>query len=121
MSRIVMSIAREIQLQLTPQEQARLASARQVNPAAHEAYLKGRFHWYKLSREELNTALECFQLALGKDPNYAPAYVGIADVWLEFGDAGFLPARGFAERSGMPATTSQNSWLGAMRFPCGFP
>ena len=90
---IVMSIAREIQLQLTPQEQARLKTTRQVDPAAHAAYLKGRFHWYKLSRQELDVAMEYFQLALRNDPNYAPAFVGIADVWMEFGDAGFIPAR----------------------------
>ena len=90
---IVAAVAREVKLRLTPQEQARLVSARPVNPEAYEACLKGRFHWYKLSREELNTALGYFQLALEKDPNYALAYDGIASVWGALGDAGFLPPR----------------------------
>ena len=90
---IVAAVAREVKLRLTPQEQARLASARPVNPEAYEAYLKGRFHADKLSREELNTGLRYFQLALEKDPNYALAYVGIAYVWQMLGDAGFLPPR----------------------------
>ena len=78
---IVTAIAREIEVHLTPQEQARLASARPVNPEAYEAYLKGRFHYWNISPEEADTALKYFQLALDKDPNYALAYAGISYVW----------------------------------------
>ena len=78
---IVAAITREINLQLTPQEQTRLASARTVNPEAYEAYLRGRFHFGKLTPEDVATALAFYQLALEKDPNYALAYTGIAEVW----------------------------------------
>jgi hypothetical protein len=44
------AVAREIEAALTPEEAARLVSARPVSPKAYEAYLKGQFHWYKLSR-----------------------------------------------------------------------
>ena len=88
---VTTAIAREINVKLTPQEQARLASARPVNPEAHEAYLKGRFYWYKLTPQHLDTALEYFQLALEKDPNYALAYAGIAYNWLSRADCGFVP------------------------------
>jgi len=90
-SDVAQAVARTVRARLAPQEQARLASARQVNPEAYDAYLKGRFHWYKLSLPELKTALEYFQLALQKDPNCALAYVGVADSWMALGDAGFLP------------------------------
>jgi len=90
---IVAAITGAIRLQLTPQEQARLAHARPVNPDAYDACLQGRFHWYKLSLEELSTAERYFELALEKDPNYALAYVGLADVWMSRGDAGFLSSR----------------------------
>ena len=90
-SEVARTIAREIQVAITPEEKKRLASARAVNPEAHEAYLKGRFHWYKLTREGLDTAMEYFQLALEKDPNYAPAYSGIASVWTSRGETGVLP------------------------------
>ena len=63
-----------------------------MNPEAYEAYLKGRFHWYKISRGHYDTALEYFQLALEKDPNYAVAYAGIANTWLMRGDSGLVPA-----------------------------
>jgi eukaryotic-like serine/threonine-protein kinase len=90
-SEVASTVAREIRVALTPEETRHLGSAAQVNPEAFEAYLKGRFHWYKLSKEELDNAERYFQLALDKDPHYALAYVGLADVWMLRGDAGFLP------------------------------
>ena len=90
-SEVARTIAREIQVAVTPEEKKRLASARPVNPEAHEAYLKGRFHWYKLTRESLDTAMEYFQLALEKDPQYASAYSGIASAWAARGEIGVLP------------------------------
>ncbi|TDI11404.1 MAG: tetratricopeptide repeat protein [Acidobacteria bacterium] len=90
---IVVAITREINLQLTPQEEARLASTRPVNPEAYEAYLKGRVHWYRQSPEQLETALEYFELALQKDPNYALAYAGIADTRFARGFRGVAPPR----------------------------
>jgi TolB-like protein/Tfp pilus assembly protein PilF len=81
-SEVAQAIANEIRVTLTPEEQARLASARPVNPEAYEAYLKGRFHWYKITTpQDMETALEYFKLALEKDPDYALAYVGIGYVW----------------------------------------
>jgi tetratricopeptide (TPR) repeat protein len=79
---IVTTIVREIELQLTPQEQARLARARPVNPDAYEAYLKGVSHWSRLTRADMDTALRYFELALQKDPSYALGYVGIGKVWI---------------------------------------
>jgi len=86
-------VARALAIKLLPSEQARLASARTVNPEAYEAYLKGRFHWYKLSLEHLDTAHEYFQLALEKHPDYALAHVGIAYTWFSRADCGLVPPR----------------------------
>jgi serine/threonine protein kinase len=88
---IVAALTREIKLQLTPQEQARLKSRRPVNPEAFEAFLQGRFHRLKQTREDLDVAERYFQFALEKDPNYALAYAGLGDLWLVRGDAGFQP------------------------------
>jgi adenylate cyclase len=87
---IVSAITREIKVQLTPQEETRLASARQVNPEAYDAYLKGQYEYYKLNRQGLDNALKFFELALEKDPEYAPAYAGVADVWAGFKQQGFI-------------------------------
>lgn len=87
---VAQAVAREINVALTPEESNGLARARAVNPEAYEAYLKGQSHWYWLSREHLDTALEYFQRALQKDPNYALAYVGVANVWMVRGDSGWM-------------------------------
>ena len=90
---VTRAIAQEIRVKLTPQEQEKLTKARPVNPEAYEACLKGRFEWYKLSKEGLDNAEHYYQLALEKDPNYALAYAGLADVWLARSDTGLSTPR----------------------------
>src|SRR6266849_1080829 len=67
---VAAAVAREIQLKLTPQQQARLGSTRPVNPEAHEAYLKGRFFWTKFTVEGFLGSQEYFQQAIDKDREY---------------------------------------------------
>ena len=88
---VTRAIAHEIRVKLTPQEQTRLAKASPVNPEAYEAYLQGRFQWYKVSKQGFEDAERYFQLALKKDPNYALAYAGLADVWIMRADSGYAP------------------------------
>src|SRR5260370_4462366 len=78
---VATAIVREININLTPQEQARLASGRPVNPAAHEADLKGRY-LNKGTSSQQRKAREYFEEAIRIDPNYAPAYAGLADYYL---------------------------------------
>ena len=98
------AIASKMQVKLAPQEETRLASARQVNPEAYDAYLNGKFHWYKLTRSDLDSALEYFELALGKDPNYARAYAGVSEVWLGRQQQGFVPFSEAAPKAKAAAT-----------------
>ena len=92
-SEVACAIASEIKVAITPQEKTRLSGARSVNPEAYDAYLKGRFHWYKLTREQYDIAEKYYQLALDKDPNCALAHAGMANVWYCRGDSGIIPAR----------------------------
>ena len=78
-SAVARAITDEVQIKLTPQEQARLVKSRQVNPEAFEAYLAGRFYWNKRTAEGLEKSITYFQRAISKDPNYALAYAGLAD------------------------------------------
>ncbi|MFQ6109654.1 MAG: protein kinase, partial [Candidatus Aminicenantales bacterium] len=75
---IVSAITREVKLQLTPQEKARLASAPTVNPEAHIAYLKGRSFLNKLTPEGIEKGLEYLQQAIDKDPANPLPYAGLA-------------------------------------------
>ncbi|MGD0792768.1 MAG: protein kinase [Terriglobales bacterium] len=89
-SELVQAIAGEIRVQLTPQENERLKAARRVNPEAYEAYLKGRFYWNKRAGQDITKSIEYFQHAIEIDPDYALAYVGLADSYAllpDFGDA----------------------------------
>jgi TolB-like protein/tRNA A-37 threonylcarbamoyl transferase component Bud32 len=76
------AIAREIHVQLTPDEQSRLGTARRVNPEAYDAYLKGRYFFNRPSDENLTKAITLFEEAIKLDPNSAPAYSGVSDAYL---------------------------------------
>ena len=73
------AIASEIRLQLGPGESERLRESVQVDPAAYEAYLKGRFFILKETRADHSRAVEYFEEAVRLDPDYAPAWAGLAD------------------------------------------
>jgi serine/threonine protein kinase/TolB-like protein/Tfp pilus assembly protein PilF len=75
------AIARQIKLTLTPQEQASLAVAHPVNPKAHDAYLRGRYQWSQRTPTAIADAIQEFQQAIAADPDYAPAYAGLADAY----------------------------------------
>ncbi len=73
------AIAEEIQIKLTPQEQAQLSRNVPVDPAAHEAYLTGRFYWNKRTPQGLQKSIDYLEQAVAKDPKYAVAYAALAD------------------------------------------
>ncbi len=79
---VARAIAREIKIALTPEEQTRLAIASSVNPGAHESYLQGRYHLATETNDGMELAIEYFQQALEKDPNYALPYAGLAEAYL---------------------------------------
>jgi len=76
---VAQAIAREIQVKVTPEEQAQLRRARRVDAVAYELYLRGRYHWNKRDLEGLTKGSEYFQEAVDRDPTYAAAYAGLAD------------------------------------------
>ncbi len=100
-SEVAQAIAREIQTAVTPEEQTRLASTLPVNPKAHEAYLKGRFFFNKLTKDDLLKAIEYAQQAIETDPEYAPAYGLLASSYWESSETSFgdLPDREAAEKT----------------------
>ena len=98
-SEMARAIADEIQVKLTTQEETLLASARQVNPEAYDAYLKGQFYLGKLTPEGMETALQYFELALKEDPEFALAYAGVALVWGGHAQMGLLPSHEAAPKA----------------------
>ncbi len=78
---IASDIARMLRIQLGGREQQLLAKRHTTDPRAYELYLKGRFQWNKRNAEGMYKAIERFNDAIEIDPQYALAYVGIADCY----------------------------------------
>ena len=79
---IAQTIASQIKVKLTPQEETRLTKIREVNPETYEMYLKGMFHLNKLTPEGIKMGLSYLQQAVENDPNEPLAYAGIAIAYL---------------------------------------
>ena len=92
-SDVAKTIAREIRVKLTPQEQARLGETRPVITEAYQLYLKGRYHWNRRTEESARKGLGYFEQAIQKDPAYAPAYAGLADSFIALLDHENLPPK----------------------------
>jgi tetratricopeptide (TPR) repeat protein len=81
---------------------------------AYHLYLKGRFYWGKRTPDSIKKAAELYQQALDKDPNYALAYVGLADCYASLGIAPYgtlRPIEAFprAKAAAQTALTLDNS------------
>jgi serine/threonine-protein kinase len=61
------------------------------NLEAYKLYLKGRFHWNKRTREELERAIRHFRETVAVDPRFAPGYAGLADAYTLLADYGLAP------------------------------
>ena len=87
--KVASTIADQIRISLTPREQAVLRDAKPVNPEAFEAYLRGRYFWNKRTADGLKKAIDYFNEAIEKDPNYGQAYTGLADSYALLGNSDF--------------------------------
>lgn len=82
---VARAIADRIRLKVISKE-ALLEKPKLLNPGAYDAYLKGRYFWNKRTEQGLKEAIDYFDEAIAKNPNYAPAYSGLADSYALLGD-----------------------------------
>jgi len=99
-------IAEKLRLRLSGEERKQLTKRETSDPEAYRLYLKGRYYWNKRSAEGNKQAIEQFRQAIDRDPNYALAYVGLADCYLLLekytgapSSETFPKAKAFAERA----------------------
>jgi TolB-like protein/DNA-binding winged helix-turn-helix (wHTH) protein/Flp pilus assembly protein TadD len=94
-NKVAQAVAEQIRIEVTSQERAELKTAKQTDPDAYEDYLKGRYFWNKRTPDGLKKAVDYFNQAIAKDPNYAAAYSGLADTFALLGDWQFavMPTR----------------------------
>jgi eukaryotic-like serine/threonine-protein kinase len=98
-------ISEKLRLRLTGEEKKRLTGHDTTNAESFQFYLRGRYFWNKRTADGIRKAVEQFQQAIERDPNYALGYVGLADcyVLLEINDIptseGLPKARAAADRA----------------------
>jgi Flp pilus assembly protein TadD len=79
---IAVEITNKLRLKLSGEGEQKLTKKYTDNNDAYQLYLKGRFYWNKRDEENLRKAIEQFKAAAEKDPNFALAYVGLADSYV---------------------------------------
>lgn len=80
-NQISTDVAYRLELKFDPNIKARLKRQYSTNPSAYDAYLKGRYHLAQRSPDSLQQGINDFQDAIEHDPQYAPAYAGLADCY----------------------------------------
>ena len=75
-------VAQALDVALLPHETKALATKPTNDPQAYDDYLKGRFFWNKRTAADLQRALEYFNKAIARDPGFARAYAGLAEVYV---------------------------------------
>ena len=76
---VARAVAEQIKNSLAAQDAGRLSHPMPVDPAAYQAFMLGRFYWFKRTPDAFSKGIEYFQEAIAREPNYALAYIGLAD------------------------------------------
>jgi TolB-like protein/DNA-binding winged helix-turn-helix (wHTH) protein len=84
-SDVARAITEQVRAQLTPELNAQFNTSRSVDPEAYDSYLRGRYQIYNESFTDptsLNLAKDAFEDAIRRDPNFSPAYSGLAETYV---------------------------------------
>ena len=91
LSQVAETVAGQIEVSLAPDVAALLRSAKSVNPALHDLYMRGRYAYGSLTRQGLAQAVDQFEKAIQIDPEYAPAWAGLSGAHVLAGYLGYVP------------------------------
>ena len=128
-SEVAVSIATTLRTTLSPAEHGRLQREPTKDLTAYSYYVTGRHLLIEFSNETMRRAIESFEKAVARDPDYAEAHAGIAYAWLELGETGAEPpeiayghARSAAERAleRDPELAAAHCFLGYLRVVTAF-
>jgi TolB-like protein len=87
--KIAESIAEELKAVISPEERKLIEKIPAADLKVYDEYLKARSYWSDFTKESLNKALEYLNSAIEKNPNWAPLYAGLAEVWIWLQQAGW--------------------------------
>jgi tetratricopeptide (TPR) repeat protein len=119
---IARKIAEALRVTLTPQEQAALSTKPTENLQAYDLYLRGKSYARRLTRQDLEFALQMFENAVAMDPSFALAHAAIAKVCAEYhynfqrdstwiGRAMAASQRAVALQPELPEVQIANAWV----------
>jgi len=122
---VARQIAGEIGINLISGQQQQPANPRALDPVAHESYLRGKLYWNQLNCDGFNKARRYFEQAVNRDPEFARAYVGLAESYFALGDWGCSPEPDLNAKSKTaalkaleldPSLGEAHAWLGKLAF-----
>ena len=88
---IAQRVATALALHLNADQQQRMTKRYTQNAEAYQLYLRGRFYWNKYTEEGFRRSIEFYNQAIALDPNYALAYAGLADTYIQLSELNFAP------------------------------
>ncbi|MBI3650415.1 MAG: winged helix-turn-helix domain-containing protein [Acidobacteria bacterium] len=98
-SEIVRDLSQKLRARLSSADEQKVAKNYTANAEAYQLYLRGRYHVLKIIRLETQKGISYFQQAIAIDPNYALAYVGLADGYRVLSLGGEMPSREFMPKA----------------------
>jgi len=105
-SEIARDVSTNLKAKLSGAEETKVVKTATADPEAYQAYLKGRYYWNRRTAENLKKAIEQFKSATDRDPNYALAFVGLADCYAVLNEYAGTPtsetipqSKAYAERA----------------------
>jgi serine/threonine-protein kinase len=103
---IARSIASEVSLILKPEQRARFERRAAIDPEAYERYLRGRFFLEKRTEQGLKRAVDEFEAATKRHPQYAAAYAGLAGAYILLSYYSYLPPSEAYDRAKVASATA---------------
>jgi tetratricopeptide (TPR) repeat protein len=92
-SEIARDVSTKLKAKLSGVEETTVTKSATADPDAYQAYLKGRYYWNRRTAENIKKAIEQFKFATDRDPNYALAFVGLADCYAVLNEYAGVPTR----------------------------
>lgn len=89
-SNVTKQIAEEINVAVTPLERDLLSESLPVDTEAYDAYMKGLYYLNKVNKSSIDSAMEFFNIALEKNPNWSLPYSGLTQAWAYHMQMGFV-------------------------------
>ena len=90
---ITRDVSQKLRAQLSGTDEQKLAKNYTNNVEAYQLYLKGRYHYFKLTQPEIRKGIALYQQAIEADPAYALAYAGMADAYRTLPIAGYVRSK----------------------------